>query len=78
MAKKIIKKIMVNVLMAIVMMLVGFGIGTAMYSAGFRFNLPRISVEWYNEDHDLILIDRASMNTDSDNRVSGDDALASN
>lgn len=58
--KKIVKKIVVNVIMAITMMAIGYSVATAMYSAGFRFNLPKITIEYDTEDHDLRLIDFAA------------------
>jgi hypothetical protein len=58
--KKIVKKVIINIFMAIMMMAIGYSVATAMYSAGFRFNLPKITIEYDTEDHDLRLIDFAA------------------
>lgn len=58
--KSIIKKVTINIFMAITMMAIGYSIATAMYSAGFKFNLPKITIEYNTEDHDLRLIDFAA------------------
>lgn len=55
------KKLIANVAIAIVTFITGFVLATSMYTAGFRFNLPKISVEWSSEEHDLILVDRADL-----------------
>lgn len=58
--KGILKKVAINVMMAIVVFACGYSVATAMYSAGFVFNLPKISIEFSNENHDLRLIDFAA------------------
>ena len=57
-AKNIIKKVALIVGYGILMAIIGFGIATGMYSAGMRFTLPKITIEYEQDDHDLILIDR--------------------
>lgn len=59
--KKVARKIMANLAMAAIMFAIGFAVATSMYAAGFRFNLPKITVEYENENHDLILIDRSQL-----------------
>lgn len=59
--KKVIKKIMVNLAMALVMFAIGFVAATAAYAAGMKLNLPKITVEYENKNHDLILIDRSEL-----------------
>ncbi len=66
--KKVARKIMANLAMALLMFAIGFAVATSMYAAGFRFNLPRITVEYQNERHDLILIDRNEINQTASNR----------
>ena len=58
--KKVAKKVAVNILMAILCIGIGIGISTALYSAGFAFVLPKITIEYETADHDLVLIDRAA------------------
>lgn len=60
-AKKVVKKIIANLAMALVMIAIGFAVATAAYAAGFRFVLPKISVEWSSEEKDLVLVDRADL-----------------
>ena len=57
--KQTIKKVMLNILMAMICIAIGIGISTALYSAGFAFVLPKITIEYETKDHDLVLIDRA-------------------
>lgn len=55
------KKMIAMFAIAIVTFITGFVLATSMYTAGFRFNLPKITVEWSTENHDLILIDRCKL-----------------
>jgi hypothetical protein len=59
--KSILKKVALTVAYGILMAMIGFGIATAMYSAGMQFTLPKIKIEYENKDHDLILIDRSDL-----------------
>lgn len=74
-AKVIIKKVIAIAAYTIICVIVGFSIATGMYSAGFKFNLPKVTIEYSTDDHDLILIDR-SVVSDSTSRVSGAGANA--
>lgn len=74
-AKVIIKKVVITAIYTILCIVVGFVIATSMYSAGLAFNLPKVTIEYSTDDHDLILIDR-SMVSDSKGRVSGSGANA--
>lgn len=74
-AKAVIKKVIAIAVYTIICMIIGFSIATGMYSAGFKFNLPKVTIEYSTDDHDLILIDR-SMVSDSNSRVSGAGANA--
>jgi len=73
--KVIIKKVMITTIYTIFCIVIGFGIATGMYSAGLSFNLPKVTIEYSTDDHDLILIDR-SIVSDSTSRVSGSGANA--
>lgn len=57
--KQTIKKVAVNIIMAMICIIIGMAISTALYSAGFAFVLPKITIEYETADHDLVLIDRA-------------------
>ena len=60
--KKVIRKILANLAMALVMFIIGFAVATSMYAAGMQLNLPKITLQYENENHDLILIDRSQLN----------------
>ena len=60
-AKNILKKVTLMVAYGILMIIIGFTIATAMYSAGMRFSLPKIKIEYERDNHDLILVDREDL-----------------
>lgn len=55
--KKTLKKVAIVIAAAIVMMTIGFGIATAVYSSGMELKIPhiKVSVEWSTIQHDLWL-----------------------
>lgn len=72
-AKRIIKKVLVNVIMAATMILVGFTIATALYSAGVKISVPKITFEYEINNYDLQLNSTA----DSGSQATGEGAVAS-
>ena len=56
-----VKKVVVLMIASIMMMIVGFGIATAVYSGGIELKVPRIKIEWATVHHDLWLSDTISV-----------------
>ena len=59
--KETAKKVTIVTIMAIIMMVAGFGIATAIYSGGIEIRVPRIKIEWTTVHHDLWLSDTISV-----------------
>lgn len=55
--KKIVKFVAIGLIISIILMTIGFGIATAVYSSGMELKVPHIqvSVEWKTIKHDLWL-----------------------
>lgn len=73
-AKNILKKVALMAAYGVLMIIIGFTIATAMYSAGMKLTLPKITIEYDTTNHDLQLIDVAA---DSNSQATGEDAVAS-
>lgn len=61
--KKGIKMFFVGLIMSIVLIIVGFGIATSMYSGGMKLKVPKITITWETVNHDLYLTDEVSIQT---------------
>lgn len=55
--KKIMKKVAIGLVISVILMTIGFGIATAVYSSGIELKIPHIqvNVEWETISHDLWL-----------------------
>lgn len=61
---KRIKMFLVGLVISVMLIIMGFGIATAMYSGGVTMKVPKITVSWVTVHHDLYLTDEISVQTE--------------
>lgn len=61
---KRIKMFLVGLIISVMLIIMGFGIATSMYSGGMKLKVPKITITWETIQHDLYLTDEISVQTE--------------
>lgn len=59
-----VKFFVVGFVISVMLIIMGFGIATSMYSGGMKLKVPKITITWETVQHDLYLTDEVSIQTE--------------